>query len=230
LKQKDTSDFVAKNIDSIKSILTECAETLRSEQPISKELSNSIDYVYSELKKSGKEIDLAILELIDPIITLIRGDLVENLLYNQMIDIDGKITNPLINLVDIDDVVFEDTVVIREKGSLKEGVIIKITDASTLDNLRNFTDFNKYDVYKWSGRPRNLVAGDTQLEIEVYKGDVKTTTKISHFQTDVGRALFYFVSHEGENETMIDGKQELLITTLIRILEHRTTPDQDIIN
>ena len=147
-----------------------------------------------------------------------------------MIDVSGNIANPLISKVDIDTIGFEDTVVIKEKGSLEEGVVIKITDASTLDDLRNFTDFSRYDVYKWSGRPRNLVAGDTQLEIEVYKGDVKTTTKISHFQTDVGRALFYFVSHEDENETMIDGKRDLLITTLIRILEHRTTPDQDIIN
>ena len=149
------------------------------------------------------------------------GDLAENLLYNQLVDNTGKITNPLINLVDIDDIVFEDTVVIREKGSILPGRVMKIRDPKDLDELRNFVSYNKYEIYKWSGKPKNLVAGDTRLEIVTYKGNEKVTKTISNFQMDISRALFYFHSHDGETDPMPNQYQNLILKSLSKAIEGR---------
>jgi hypothetical protein len=48
----------------------------------------------------------------------------------------------------MDDIQFEDTIVIRQKGSALPGKVIKIRDAQTLDEIRNSIAINKYEIYK----------------------------------------------------------------------------------
>jgi hypothetical protein len=71
--------------------------------------------------------------------------------------IDGKITNPLIKRVNssdpnstkrIDDITFEDTVVIRKKSDMDlEGKVIKINAISTYDMIKNFYPEDEYEIY-----------------------------------------------------------------------------------
>ena len=129
---------------------------------------------------------------------------VDNLLRNQLIDKSGRIRNPLIKpLLEIGrkQLTIEDTVVVRRKGSVSEGKVIQIKDARELDMFQNIIDLNEFEIYKWDGKPRELRAALTEIELvhhDRLKEDGISTTKLSIQQLDVNRALFYI--HEFTDE------------------------------
>lgn len=170
----------------------------------------------------------------NPEFTELKGkygdDLVESLLYDQMI-IDGKITNPLIKRVNssdpnstkrIDDITFEDTVVIRKKSGMDlEGKVIKINAISTYDMIKNFYPEDEYEIYVWEGKGRNLAAANTVLKYKTYVGNNLVEKQSSLYDLDVTRALYYMtnmdisdlvhpvrfkVIHSAINSAMINSK------------------------
>lgn len=124
-------------------------------------------------------------------------DPVERLLYDQMLDEDWKITNPLIKRVGpgfekgINDITFEDTVVIRKKGFEGLGEVVKINSIQKYDKVKHFYPENEYEIYVWEGKGRNLASANTKITYTGFKGDLLTKKEISLYDIDVVRSLYY---------------------------------------
>lgn len=93
------------------------------------------------------------------------------------------IWNPFIIKIDPKSIQFEDTVVYRQKGSIEEGVVLKIQTAEDRDLVRNLLDNTQYDVFVWTTKPRELAQSDILFETDY--------GILSEYDLDPIRASFY---------------------------------------
>ena len=61
----------------------------------------------------------------------------------------------------------EDTVVIVDRATGKIIATKKLQDEDDLDNIKNYTDFSKYNIFNWTIRPKELISGKTDFTIAI---------------------------------------------------------------
>lgn len=61
----------------------------------------------------------------------------------------------------------EDTVVIVDRATGKITAIKKLQDEDDLDDIKNYTDFSKYNIFNWTIRPKELISGKTDFTIAI---------------------------------------------------------------
>lgn len=117
----------------------------------------------------------------------IRGTLQQNgITFEQALNqqiINGRLNPFLEPVTNRKSIQFEDTIMYRERGSVGEGTVIKLNTFKEYDIARNLLDPAKYEIYRWSIKPRELAQGD--LWIQTSNGN------ISEYDLDTVRASFY---------------------------------------